>query len=124
MSSQYSLERYLAYKKSEHNAAARQAPADSPTSVVMSDLPNPFPIMKTETSDEKYFGRPCARCGIGMGKRGVLRPLSCDVCAELWHYDCAGRTMAPSRRSWCCPRCEGGIMPDMPARVVVKRKRS
>ena len=125
MSSQFSLERHLARRRSDYNHAlfaAAPAPEGAPVAVGTGNLPNPFPVLKTETTEARFDGQPCARCFGPLGSRGLLRPLICDQCGEAWHLDCAGRCMPPSRNSWCCHRCEGSAMPPLPARVKGKSK--
>ena len=54
--SQYSLERHLSLTRSAYNSAAFSAPPaekDAAVSIVQSNLPNPFPVLKTETTEQR-----------------------------------------------------------------------
>ena len=85
VASQYSLERHLALRRSDYNAslfAAAPAPASSTTSVVMKGLPYPFPVLKSETTEERLAGQRCARCNEPLRTYVVYRPAVCDHCGE------------------------------------------
>ena len=109
--SQYRLSQYVAQQKSAYNCAsfsAPPAPEGAAVNQVMSGLMNPFPKgLEVVSTEVKCEDLPCAKCLRGLGLRGVLRPVCCDVCKEYWHLKCAGLAMPPRHGSWGCPRCNG-----------------
>ena len=123
--SQYSLERYLAVRRSDYNAAAFSTPPLPGTQPTIdgSMLPNPFPVLTSVSYEESVRGQACARCDGPLGMAGTVRPVPCDVCHEIWHLDCGGLAMPPRYGSWLCPRCDGSRpMPPAPGRLGKKRR--
>ncbi len=103
------LAKSLALQKSNHNAAAfaaPPAPEDSSTSSIMKDLPNPFPLLRSISTEVKVENEPCAKFYGPLGLKGLMRPVCCDTCGEYWHLKCANMALPPRYGSWGCPRCK------------------
>lgn len=86
---------------------APPSPEGAAVSVILDNLPNPFPVLTTVTTEVKVENEPCAACLRPLGTRGLLRPVCCDYCKEYWHLRCAGLQMPPRYNSWGCRRCQG-----------------
>ena len=128
MYSQYSLERQLALQKSSYNAAAFAAdPAagDAAVSSVHEGLPNFFPSLpanEVAPAAQDLLQSVCYRCSGLMANRGPRRPVQCDICRKVWHWDCAGVVMPPRYGSWCCAYCDARPLVPMPMRVLREQK--